>query len=166
MSPDTIGIEGLSRNVTAAHIKEIFARYGDIQEVYLPVDRKTGHGRGGAKVRYSTADEAGKAIKGMHGGQLDGNVLQVFLCRTPAIRTRSDKSRQASLSRSRSPLMSPPSPGGPRMRGRARSRSYSRSRSRSRSHSYSPNRGDGYHYARGAGRRSPRSYHARSPVRR
>ena len=75
LQPSTVQIEGLSRNVTAAHIHEIFSRYGTIKDLQFPLS-PLGYGRGYAQVEYESVESAQKAIKCMNGGQLDGNILE------------------------------------------------------------------------------------------
>jgi RNA-binding protein with serine-rich domain 1 len=104
--PDTIEVEGLSRNVTEAHIREIFGKFGMIRKVTL--------GRGWCQVQYETETEVEGACKYMNGGQLDGNLLE---CRPYKPQRRTLQSPRQKRSHSR-PLNSP-----------RHSRSYSRSQS-------------------------------------
>ncbi|KAG1820433.1 uncharacterized protein BJ212DRAFT_1266494 [Suillus subaureus] len=153
-------INGLSRNVVQAHLQTIFAFYGEIVKIDLPLFLKSGQNRGKAALEFTDAASAQKAASHMNGGQLDGLVVKVELSDLP-IRTRS-------RSRPRPPR-----------NGRER-RSLSRSRSRSRSPVF---RRRGYEYSRfnesfrggrGFGRRGPPARdtyrpsrsRSRSPIRR
>lgn len=121
-SPLILSIEGLSRNVTEAHIREIFGKFGHILDIIFPLS-EMGVGKGYARVRYEEDGMADKAIKYMNGGQLDGNVLECQLYQ-PVRRDPEPRRRQPSRS--------------PRRTSRGRS-SNSRSRSpRRRSYSRSP----------------------------
>ncbi|OAX39747.1 hypothetical protein K503DRAFT_688956 [Rhizopogon vinicolor AM-OR11-026] len=133
-------INGLSRNVVQAHLQSIFAFYGEIVKIDLPLFLKSGQNRGKAALEFTEAGAAQKAASHMNGGQLDGLVLKVELSDLP-IRTRS---------RSR---LRPPRNG----RG---GRSLSRSRSRSRSPVYrkrgfEPRFNEAFRGGRGFGRRGP-----------
>lgn len=116
-------VEKLTKNVTEAHIREIFGTYGKIESIHMPLNRRFNINRGLCYIEYDSATDADKAIANMHEGQLDGNVLIV----SPVLPKRS-----ASYSRSPSPRRRRGSYGRDTSRRR---RSYSRSRSRSRSRS-------------------------------
>lgn len=52
------------------HIQEIFATYGKIKMIDMPMNRVHPHlSKGYAYVEYETADEAEKALKHMDGGK-------------------------------------------------------------------------------------------------
>ncbi|KAG2339894.1 hypothetical protein BDR05DRAFT_890822 [Suillus weaverae] len=153
-------VNGLSRNVVQAHLQTIFAFYGEIVKIDLPLFLKSGQNRGKAALEFTDAASAQKAASHMNGGQLDGLVVKVELSDLP-IRTRS-------RSRPRPPR-----------NGRER-RSPSRSRSRSRSpvfrrRGYEPSRfNESFRGGRGFGRRGPPARdtyrpsrsRSRSPIRR
>ncbi|KAG2118982.1 uncharacterized protein F5147DRAFT_626359 [Suillus discolor] len=153
-------INGLSRNVVQAHLQTIFAFYGEIVKIDLPLFLKSGQNRGKAALEFTDAVSAQKAVSHMNGGQLDGLIVKVELSDLP-IRTRS-------RSRPRPPR-----------NGRER-RSLSRSRSRSRSpvfrrRGYEPSRfNESFRGGRGFGRRGPPARdtyrpsrsRSRSPIRR
>ena len=71
-----VRVEGLSRNVTKAHVEEIFGQVAEITQVAFPVNEATGYGRGYALLEYAQADDVKQAIRFMHGGQLDGNIIE------------------------------------------------------------------------------------------
>lgn len=171
-------VNGLSRNVVQAHLQTIFAFYGEIVKIDLPLFLKckisiiivlayliyshilAGQNRGKAALEFTDAASAQKAASHMNGGQLDGLVVKVELSDLP-IRTRT-------RSRPRPPR-----------NGRER-RSPSRSRSRSRSpvfrrRGYEPSRfNESFRGGRGFGRRGPPARdtyrpsrsRSRSPIRR
>lgn len=66
----------LTRNVTEAHIKEIFANFGTVKSVDLALDKIVMLPRGFAYVEFETKDDAANAKLHMDGGQLDGNILR------------------------------------------------------------------------------------------
>ena len=71
--------EHLSRNVTEAHVMEIFSRWGEICGVVMPLNSLTGYCRGFAQIEYKEMDQAVEAIRCMDGGQLDGNIVRLSL---------------------------------------------------------------------------------------
>lgn len=73
-------IEHLTRNVTSAHISEIFGPYGTIRNLHAPLNHLTGMIRGFAFVEYAEEAEAQLAQECMHGGQIDGAVVAVQVC--------------------------------------------------------------------------------------
>jgi len=70
---------------------EIFAIYGSLRNVDMPVDRQHTHlGRGYAYVEFENPEDAEKALKHMDGGQIDGQEISasaVLAPRQPARRT-------------------------------------------------------------------------------
>ncbi|KAL6766810.1 SRS3 [Auxenochlorella protothecoides x Auxenochlorella symbiontica] len=67
----------LTRNVTTAHVREIFGTFGELKEVEVAVDRAVNLPRGFAYVEYKSHEDAEKARDHMDGGQLDGNLVTV-----------------------------------------------------------------------------------------
>lgn len=127
---------------------EIFAAYGKIKMIDMPVDRLHQHlSKGYAYVEYETPDEAEKAWKHMDGGQIDGQEITASAVLTPWPRPQLRRYspprrmpppppmwRRSPLRirrRSRSPRRRSP------VRRRSRSRSAGRRRHRSRSSSNS-----------------------------
>ncbi|KAJ9654875.1 hypothetical protein H2198_006148 [Neophaeococcomyces mojaviensis] len=74
-----IVVEKLTRNVTEAHLQEIFGSYGRIQSIDLPMNRQFMTNRGTAYIVYETAAESESAIAHMHEAQLDGSVITVSI---------------------------------------------------------------------------------------
>ena len=75
MDESRLMVTRLSANVTEAHIREIFSRYGTVPGVYVPTDRRLRRHRGKAFVQCAEGAGAAAALTHMNGGQLDGNVL-------------------------------------------------------------------------------------------
>ncbi|XP_064820427.1 RNA-binding protein with serine-rich domain 1-like [Oncorhynchus masou masou] len=119
-------------SVEQDHIQEIFATYGKIKMIDMPVERLHPNlSRGYAYVEFETPEEAQKALKHMDGGQIDGQEITTSAVLAPRIRP--PPRRQSPPRR-----MPPPPPmwrrTPPRMRRRSRSprrRSPVRRRSRS-----------------------------------
>jgi RNA-binding protein with serine-rich domain 1 len=142
--PQRVHIGGLSRNVTAAHLAEIFATYGELLSTELAVDRAFGLPRGYAFVEFLDAAAAAEARAHLDGGQIDGAVVRVEFV-SPASPSRRSRTRSRSparrRSRSQSRRRSSPRGRSPARRGRSpprrRRRSYSTSSGSSRSSSFS-----------------------------
>ncbi|KPI39015.1 RNA-binding protein 8A [Cyphellophora attinorum] len=96
-------------------ITDLFAEYGDIKNLHLNLDRRTGYVKGYVLIEYPTQVEARAAIKALNDTKFLDQTIQVdyAFVRPPP---KQDKSRGA----------------GGRRGGRDRSRSRSRSRDRGR----------------------------------
>ncbi|CAI7583907.1 unnamed protein product [Penicillium pancosmium] len=174
-----IVVEKLTKNVTEAHLREIFGSFGDIEYLDLPVNRAFMTNRGTAYILYYDPADAEAAIAHMHEAQLDGAVLNVAIVlprRTfsrsppPANRDRGNGGRsgfrRGSYAKSpprrqgrgarpgeRHDVYRPKSVSRSRSRSPVRNRSYSRSRSRS-----PPRRGSARPKSSGQRRRRSPSY--------
>lgn len=73
----TIYVGNLSYRVTEADLREVFAKYGRVEKILLPVNRKTGRIRGFAFVEMKTFEEASVAIKALDGAEWMGRSLKV-----------------------------------------------------------------------------------------
>eukprot|EP00889_Picochlorum_renovo_P003197 jgi/Picre1/30227/NNA_005595.t1 len=167
-------IRGLTRNVTAEHVREIMGTFGPLKRVEFAVDDKVHLPRGFADISYKSEEHGRLAKEYMHEGQIDGAQVSV-------IYRRNAGRANAKKLRSRSPMprrRKSPSPVGRRRRmspspvGRRR-RSYSSDRGRkkrystrspvSRGRSRSPRRSRSYSRSPYSSR--SRSYSSRSPRR-
>jgi cold-inducible RNA-binding protein len=74
-------VGNLSFNTTENDLQDAFAAHGTVVEANLMMDRATGRPRGFAFVTMGSAEEAQKAIAGLHGKQLDGRTLTVNVAR-------------------------------------------------------------------------------------
>ncbi len=73
----TIYIGNLSYQASEDDLREVFAEYGTIQRVVLPVDRETGRMRGFAFVEMSQDTEEDSAITQLDGAEWMGRQLRV-----------------------------------------------------------------------------------------
>lgn len=70
-------VGNLSKQVTDAQLKDLAVPYGKIVEANIATDRSSGQSRGFGFVEFSSDDEAKAAITGLHGRDVNGQVLTV-----------------------------------------------------------------------------------------
>ena len=70
-------VGGLSWNTTNESLHECFARFGELIEAKVIVDRETGRSRGFGFVSFADAAASATAVEEMNGGELDGRTLRV-----------------------------------------------------------------------------------------
>ena len=73
----TIYVGNLVYDVTTNDLQEVFAEYGTVSRVYLPVDRETGKMRGFGFVEMSSDEEEAKAIETLDGAEWMGRQMKV-----------------------------------------------------------------------------------------
>jgi len=73
----SIYVGNLSYEVTQDDLTAVFADYGTVKRVQLPVDRETGRPRGFGFVEMSTEDEEAAAIDALDGAEWMGRDLKV-----------------------------------------------------------------------------------------
>ena len=74
-------VGNLAFATTENDLQDAFAAFGTVMEVNLMLDRMTGKSRGFAFVTMSSAEEAQKAIEGVHGKNVGGRDLTVNVAR-------------------------------------------------------------------------------------
>ena len=62
----SVKIDNLSYDAREEYLREAFSRYGEIGDVYVPLDRETRRPRGFCFVRYASKADAEAAVSGMH----------------------------------------------------------------------------------------------------
>ena len=70
-------VGNLSYDVTEEDLNLVFAEYGSVKRVKVPVDRETGRMRGFAFVDMSTEEEEDKVIDILDGAEWMGRTLKV-----------------------------------------------------------------------------------------
>lgn len=73
----SIYVGNLSYEVTREDLTEIFAEYGSVKRVQLPVDRETGRVRGFGFVEMSSDAEENAAIEALDGAEWMGRDMRV-----------------------------------------------------------------------------------------
>lgn len=73
----TIYVGNLSYDVTEADLNTVFAEYGTVKRVQLPVDRETGRVRGFGFVEMDSEDEETAAIDALDGAEWMERTLKV-----------------------------------------------------------------------------------------
>jgi transformer-2 protein len=68
---------GLSLYTTERELKDIFSKYGPIEDVQVVYDRQTGRSRGFAFVYYDEIDDAREAKEKTNGVEVDGRRIRV-----------------------------------------------------------------------------------------
>lgn len=75
--PSKVFVGNLDFKSTKDQVESLFAEAGDVQDVFIPVDRESGRPRGFAFVEFDSEESAQKAIKMFDGHELGGRELRV-----------------------------------------------------------------------------------------
>ncbi|MGK7939539.1 MAG: RNA recognition motif domain-containing protein [Crocosphaera sp.] len=73
----SIYVGNLNYEVTQDDLEQVFAEYGTVKKVQLPLDRETGRPRGFGFVEMETEDDETKAIEALDGAEWMGRSLKV-----------------------------------------------------------------------------------------
>lgn len=73
----SIYVGNLSYDITEEDLQAVFADYGEVKRVYLPVDRETKRKRGFGFVEMTNDDEESTAIETLDGAQWMGRQIKV-----------------------------------------------------------------------------------------
>ena len=87
-------VSGLTRNVTEAHLEEIFACFGELASVSLAVDETVGLSKGYAIVEFAARGGARAALDSLDGGVIDGAGVAVRVVTPERDRSPSRSSRR------------------------------------------------------------------------
>ena len=70
-------VGNLSWHTTDESLRQAFERFGSVTDARVVTDRETGRSRGFGFVTFAQDDDAGSAVSGMDGAQLDGRPIKV-----------------------------------------------------------------------------------------
>ncbi len=79
-------VGNLSFQITAGELRNLFEKYGKVDQVSVPRDTATGRARGFAFVEMQDEDSAAAAIRALNGSELQGRTLVVNKARPRAAR--------------------------------------------------------------------------------
>jgi cold-inducible RNA-binding protein len=79
-----IYVGNLSYEAAEDSLRDLFSKYGEIEEVAIITDRQTGKARGFAFVTMPDAGQGQAAITALNGSQFDGRALVVNEARPKA----------------------------------------------------------------------------------
>ncbi|MEO0432882.1 MAG: RNA-binding protein [Cyanobacteria bacterium J06656_5] len=84
----SIYVGNIAYNVSQEDIQEVFADYGTVKRVTVPMDRETGRPRGFAFVEMSADSEEDAAIEALDGAEWLGREIRVNKARPREERPR------------------------------------------------------------------------------
>jgi RNA recognition motif-containing protein len=89
----SIYVGNLSYDVTSDDLSSVFAEYGTVKRVQIPIDRETGRSRGFGFVEMDSDAEEDAAIEALDGAEWMGRSLRVNKAKPREDKGRSGYSR-------------------------------------------------------------------------
>ncbi|XP_022635755.1 glycine-rich RNA-binding protein blt801 [Vigna radiata var. radiata] len=77
MSSAKLFVGGISYSTDDMSLREAFARYGEVLDAKVIMDRETGRSRGFAFITFATSEDASSAIQALDGQDLHGRRIRV-----------------------------------------------------------------------------------------
>ncbi len=74
-------VGNFSWNLGEEDMRELFAPYGELEDVKLIIDRMTGRSKGFGFVKFVNEEDAAKALEELHEKEVDGRDIQVTIAR-------------------------------------------------------------------------------------
>ena len=88
-----IYVGNLSFDTTQEELRDLFAQYGEVTDVHLPMDRESGRPRGFGFIELPDDAQAQAAIDAINGTEVGGRTLTVNRARERTDRDRSGGER-------------------------------------------------------------------------
>lgn len=81
----TLKVDNISQGTNEDLLREKFSSFGDVGDVYIPRKRGSTDNRGYAFVRFTTEEDGRRAMEGMAGQEIDGNVIGIQEAKVSAV---------------------------------------------------------------------------------
>jgi RNA recognition motif-containing protein len=76
-----VKVDNLPYDTRPEDLKDVFSKYGEVKDIYLPKDRASGRPRGFAFVRYAEQSEADAAVAAEQGAMLLGRPVTLEIAK-------------------------------------------------------------------------------------
>lgn len=101
----SLKVDNLTYRTTVAELTQVFSKYGDLGDVYIPRDRYKQESRGFAFVRFYEKRDAEDAMDSLHGTIIDGREIRVQMAKygrpSDPYKPRNNRYRNSTYSSSR-----------------------------------------------------------------
>ena len=77
----SLKVDNLSYRTASDELRPLFEKYGQVGDIYIPMDRERRESRGFAFVRYYSEREAQKAMDRLDGSVIDGREIRIQFAR-------------------------------------------------------------------------------------
>ncbi|HKL43862.1 MAG TPA: RNA-binding protein [Candidatus Absconditabacterales bacterium] len=74
-------VGNFSWNLSEDDMRELFAPYGELEDVKLIIDRMTGRSKGFGFVKFVNEEDAAKALEELNDKEVDGREMKVTVAR-------------------------------------------------------------------------------------